>query len=882
MSSLLHLLWSRLRSLVRKDRLDRQFDEELTTHLELLIDEGRRRGLSAADARREALLKLGAPAALREQHRDARGLPVVDALVQDSKYGVRMMWKSPVFTGVVTLTLALGIGANTALFSLVDNLLLRSLPVRDPDQLVQVNVIPVMPGGFKKGVNAFDGRVFDAVRAHDRTFADVVGFIRLDRPTVAVGGGTEVSRSVEVTSPNFFSGLGVAPVIGRTPESSDHAVAVISSRWWRARFDGRKDVLGQALTVNGQPYSIIGVAPSRFYGFQIEDAADIWISSPPSAPDLMMIARLQPGVTAAQAQGAMHAYFRQYILDRFSGAFPPDQPVETEMLPAGKGLSQLRVQYQGALLALMALVTIVLFTTCTNVGNLLMLRNAARRRELTVRAALGAGRLRLILQYLVESTLLAVVGCAIGLAFAAWGVSVILSMLPLPGIPDSLAFHVDARILGFAAAVSILSALLFGLAPAWRATDVDLAAALRSSQGATAPRHARRLGQTLVVCQVGLSVLLLVGAGLFVQTLRNLSLLDIGFSTDRLLQVSIDTRFAGYGRRSQFSDDERENREGEVGAVLRLLRERIGALPGVRSVTASRNWLMRGENSRMSVQIPGFDAGPDAVWSAVTVGPDFFETMGIPVVRGRTFTAADVRHRGRYVINEAFARRYFPNDDPLVRAPDIVGIARDVRVFGPRSEAAPLMYEGMLMEPDRVNALQVRTAGDPATMASAIREAVQSVNPKLFVGIMTMREEIDRAIARERMVAAISAFFSLLGLLLASIGIFGVASYAVAQRTKELAIRRALGAGRWSVIRESLRETSFVFVLGLATGTMAAVILVRLTASVIADLLFGLTATDAANIAGAVAVMVAVALAACLLPAHRATRIDPLAGIREE
>jgi predicted permease len=881
MTSFIRLLSSRLRSFVRKGRLDRDFDDELATHLELLMDEARRRGLSESEARREALLKLGHPVSLREQHRDARGLPLVDALVQDSKYAVRMLWKSPLFTGVVTLTLALGIGANTALFSLVDNLLLRSLPVRDPDQLVQVNVIPIVPGGFKKGMNAFDRTVFDAVRAHDRTFADAVGFMRLDRPTVAIDGETELSHNVEQTSANYFSGLGVAPIIGRTPVSSDNAVAVISARCWRARFGSREDVLGRTLTVNGQPYPIIGVAPSRFYGFLIEDAADIWISGP-VVGDLMMIARLKPGVTAAHAQDAMHAYFRQFLLDRFQGAFPSDQRVETEFLPASKGLSPLRVQYRGALLALMALVTIVLLTTCTNVGNLLMLRNTARRRELTVRAALGAGRSRLVLQYLIESALLAALGCAIGLGFAAWGVSVILTMLPLRAIPDSLAFHADARILGFAAGVSILGTLLFGLAPAWRATDVDLAGALKSSQGATPPKHARRLGRVLVACQVGLSVMLLVGAGLFVQTLRNLSQLDIGFGTDSLLQVSIDTRFAGYGRRPQSSDAEAEPREGEVGRVLQLLRERVGAVSGVRSVTATRNWLMRGENSRMAVQLPGFNRRGDQMWSAVTVGPEFFETMGIPVVRGRTFTAADFKHRGRYVINEAFARHYFPNEDPLLRVPAIIGIVRDVRVFGPRSEVAPLMYELLPLEPDRVNALQVRTAGDPGTVASAIREAVRSVNPRLFVDIRTIGEEIERGIARERMVATISAFFSLLGLLLASIGIFGVASYAVAQRTKELAIRRALGAGRWSVIRESLRETSVVFALGLAAGTMAAVVLVRLTASVIADLLFGLTATNAANIAGAVGVMVAVALAACLLPAHRATRIDPLAGIREE
>jgi predicted permease len=578
----------------------------------------------------------------------------------------------------------------------------------------------------------------------------------------------------------------------------------------------------------------------------------------------------------------MHAYFRQYILQRFRDAFPPDQAVETELVPAGKGLSQLRGQYQGALLSLMALVTIVLFTTCTNVGNLLTLRSTARRRELTVRAALGAGRSRLVLQHLVESSLLAVLGCVLGLAFAGWGVSIILSMLPLPAIPQSLAFHLDARILTFAAAVSLLSALLFGLAPAWRATDVDLSGSLRTSQTTTPAKSARRLGRVLVACQVGLSVLLLVGAGLFVQTLRNLSRLDLGFRTDHLLQVSIDTRFAGYGARNQSGGDEPADREGEVGAVYRLLRERISEIGGVQSVSGARNALMRRSLSRMAIRLPGLDRSRGDNWDSAEVGPDFFETMGIPVVRGRTFNAADFQRRGVYVVNETFARQFYPGEDILTRSPAIIGVVPDVRIFDVRSEVRPMMYEMSRPEPDRVNSLLVRVVGDPDAIAPAIRQAVVGVNPRLFVGIRTMQDDVERDIARERMVATISAFFSVLGLLLASIGIFGVASYSVAQRTKELAIRRALGAGRWSVIRESLREASMVFALGLVAGTLAAVALVRLTASAIADLLYGLTATDTANVAVAVAVMITVALAACVLPAHRATTIDPLSGLREE
>ena len=867
MTSWLRLIWSRLQSLLTRDRLEREFDEELTTHLELLTDEFRRRGLSAADARRQALLKLGRPDRLREVHREQRGLPAFDILAQDVRYAVRMLRKSPAFTIVVTLSLALGIGANTALFSLVDSLLLRSLPVRTPDRIVQIQVVPILPGGFRKPFPVFEPSVFDAVRAQGQVVSEVVGFLRLDRPTIAVDGAAEPARDVDRISTNFFRDLGVTPVIGRAPAPSDDAVAVISDRWWRARFDGNTGVLGRTVSIDGQTFSIIGVAPPRFHGFMVESSADIWISSPAATRDMMMIARLAPDVTAARAQGALHGLIRPFLQNRL----PPDIEMETELVPAGQGLSQLRSQYRGALLALMVLVTLVLLTTCTNVGNLLMVRNAARNRELTVRAALGAGRSRLILQYLVESTLLAAIGCALGLVLARWGVSIVVSMLPLPAIPESLMFHVDARVLGFAAGVSLLSALLFGLAPAWRATEVDATACLRSSQGSTAPRNVRRLGRVLVACQVGLSVVLLVGAGLFVQTLRNLSRQDVGFNPDRLLQVSIDTRFAGYGK-------------GQVGDVYRLLLERVAAVPGVQSVTGVRNPILRHSLSKMAVRLPGVEFGQGEMWDGADVGPAFFETMAIPVLRGRTFTAADFAgdQRGLFVVNESWVKRYFPNDDPVARQIGIIGVVKDVKIDGVRTEARPTMFAMAMKEPDRVNSLQVRTASEPEAIVPAIREAIQRINPKLLVGIRTMHEDIDRDIAKERMVAALSAFFSFLGLLLASIGIFGVASYTVAQRTKELAIRRALGADRWSVIRESLRETMVVFGLGLAAGTLAAVAAARFTASVIADLLFGLTATDAANIALAVAVMVTVALAACVLPAHRATTIDPLAGLREE
>jgi predicted permease len=886
-SGWLHTVVSRCRAVLRRRQLDREFDEELTTHLELLVDEGRRRGLSPDQARRDALLKLGRPVALREAHREQRGMQVLDVLAQDLRYAIRMLRKSPAFTAIVTLSLALGIGANTALFSLVDNLLVRSLPVRDPDRLVQLQVVPTRASRTGKPIaSLFPRKVFDAVRAQDRIFADVVGFLRLeDRPGITLDGAAEPEREVEYVSENFFTGLGVSPIAGRSPGAADHNVAVISARWWRARFGGRGDAIGRTLRIAGKTYAIIGVAPPRFHGFNVDHSADIWIY--PAAADLDMVALLQAGVAPAQAEAAVDDLLRQVVLEQQPRLAPEN--MKTEALAVGQGLSRLRGQYKTALLALMALVAVVLLTTCTNVGSLLMLRNAARRRELSVRTALGAGRSRLMVQSLVESALVAAAGCIAGLFLARWGISMVLSMLPLPEPPGGLAFVADARVVGFAVAVSVLSVLLFGLGPAWRATDVDLTRALRSGQSATAPKRTRRLSRGLIACQVALSVPLLVGAGLFAQTLRNLSHLDIGFSADRLLQVRIDARVAGY-------------KEEQSGALFRLLLERVSAIPGVRSTATVGTPLMQGTSTSMAVPLPGLVPPNDEMWDAVGVGPQFFETMGIEVVRGRTFTAADfkrdfvpapasgsaspeliafLRRNGPFIINEAFARRYYPNADPLMPTSPVVGIVRDAKLFGVGTQLGPLMFLAS-RQPHRISAIVVRTARDTQETAAALREVIQGVHPRLFVRIDTVGEAMNRNIAKERIVAAISAFFGLIGLLLVSIGIFGVASSAVAQRTNELGIRMALGADRWSVVRESLRDTMTVVCAGLVAGIAVAMVVVRVTASFIANLLFGLTATDTASMVWAVLLMVAVSVAACILPARRATRIDPLTAIRHE
>ena len=867
----LRTLWSRGVEMLHRRRLEREFAEELATHLELLVDEGVRSGLPPDEARRAAILTLGRPQSLREIHREQRGLPMLDVLAQDLRYAVRTLWKSRMLTGVAVLSLALGIGANAALFSLIDSLLLRSLPVRDPDRLVQVE--QVMAGlGIRKKSPFLAPPVFDAAHEQTPLFSEIVGFAPLERPLVTIDGADEPPRTVEEVSVNYFRDLGVPPAIGRYAGTADGPAAIISDRLWRTRFNAAQDVVGRAIAVGGRPYTIAGVAPARFHGLSIEDAADVWISSPERRP-LRMIARLAPGVSAGQAQARMHALIRQ-VAQEHPRLFPWDERLLTEVTPAGRGLSNLRAQYERPLAALGVLVALLLLITCANVGGLLVVRNAARRRELSVRAALGASRARLAVQSLVESAVLAALGGCAGLLVAGWGVSIILSMLPYPEPPPALLFHADARVLAFVAAISIASALFFGLVPTMRAGHVDLATALRTSQGTTPLARTRRTGRVLVACQVALSVLLIVAAGLFVQTLRNLARFDVGFDPHGVVQFWLDTRGAGY-------------RQGQVGPLYRLLLERAAAIPGVAAVTAIRNPVMTGGGSRGRCEIPGYPLAEEEGWNVADVGPAFFETMGIRLLRGRTFTAADFAQNRRVAVaSDAFARRYFAGQDPVGRVVcrdvEIIGVVADARLAAVREDMAPMLYSRLPEDPDRVSGLEARVAGDPAAVMAAIRQAIRTVNPRLLLDAKPITRQIELSLARERMVASISAFFGVLALLLAGVGMFGVASYAVAQRTAELGIRMALGAGRWRVVWDAMRETMLVFAAGLAAGIAAAVVAVRVTTSALSSLLFELAPTDAANFAAAVLVMTAVALAACALPARRATRIDPLAAIRCE
>jgi predicted permease len=785
-------------------------------------------------------------------------------------YGLRTLLRRPGVTLVAVISLACGIGANTALFSLVNHLLLQALPVKDPEELVLVQRV-VEIGGARTKLLGFSADHLEVVARNTTAFSNVLAFSNLDRPIVKIAGVTEPPLAVQQVSDGFFRTLGTPMLIGAS--DSNAPSAVISYRFWQTRFGGNVNVLGRILAINSDSYSIIGIAPPRFLGLELENSPDIWFESKTPAASYEMVGRLKTNVSMENARTSLESLFHHIDRQETGGS-----RLQVRVSPAGRGLSSMRGQYGRPLLALMVLLSLVLMIMCINIGTLLMVRNSARSIELAVRVCLGARRSRLITQLLVENAILTAVGSALAVLVARGCVSGILSMLP--SAPFALEFRVDWRTLAFLAAISLFSTLLFALPPAWRATKLDVAAALKAGSGSSLGYDARRLARVLVIGQVSLSILLLAGAGLFLRTLRNLDRVDPGFDSGNLLQVSVDTESSGY-------------LQAQVGEVYGLLIERLTAIPGVRSASGSRNAIMH---------------GPLSGWrdvEQVEVGPQFFEAMRIPLQRGRFFTAEDYTAGFRSfpipgggvvdlpmvaVISESLAKQLFsggdaighPLPDPLRQHPMIVGVVKDARFSGLRDDPRPPIYVPFAKNPDRFNAIEVRTVGDPSTVARAVQDEIRRINPRLLLGVKTMREEMDTSILRERMVAAISGFFGTLALVLACVGLFGLASYTVAQRTSELGIRIALGASRWTIIREALGNTLLLLGVGLVVGVMMAIGGTRLAAGAMSELLFGLTATDSLNIAFAVLIMIGVATLACLVPAYRAATVDPLTAIRYE
>jgi len=819
----------------------------------------------------------------------------MQTLLQDLRYGARMLLKKPGFTAVAVLTLALGIGANTAIFSLIDAVLLKTLPVKDPEQLVALT--SVTGAGERK--YSFSYPTFHDLRERNQVFAEIFAYDGLALHLSESGQTERVSG--QLVSGNFFSGLGVKPLLGRVFSAEDdkspgaHLVAILGHNLWRRRFASDPNVVGKTIHLNSYPFTVIGVAPPGFFGVEVGASPDVWVSMM-MQPQLSngndrlrmrnnfgieIMARLKPGVSEQQAQVATDLLSQQ-INSEAPGISPGLRNFllkqHVELLPAGKGLSSLRTQFKRPLLILMGMVGLVLLIACANVANLLLARAAARQKEIAVRLALGASRFRLSRQLLTESLLLSLFGALFGLLFAFWATDLLVNLVARPRF--TLELQPDLRVLGFNLGVAVLTGILFGLAPAIQATRPDLTSALKSEIPALAGAGRRfELRNILVVAQVALSLMLLVGAGLFVRTLQNLKGLGLGFRADKVLLLSMNPGLNGY-------------KPDQASNFYAQLLERVKALPGVQSASMTDMPLLGGAWVT-GVSIEGYQSRPgqDTSVTAKKVEPVFFETMGIPLLLGRDFTASDGPGAPKVaIINETLARSFWGSENPIGKRigvesakPDseIIGVIKDTKYRYLKEQIPRTVYVPLAQTEVRAweRVLHVRTTGEPKDLIAAIRNEARALDKDLpLYNVKTFTELTAEGILQERVVATLSSFFGLLALLLASIGLYGVMAYAVERRTREIGIRLALGAQTSKALKLVIGRGMALVAIGLVVGLAGALALTRF----IAGQLYGVGAADPATFVAISLLLTAVALVACYLPARRAMKVDPMVALRCE
>jgi predicted permease len=830
----------------------------------------------------------------------------MNGLSRDIRHAIRSLRQAPGFVLIVVLTLGLGIGANTAIFSLMDQVLLRPLPVHDPSALVLLDG----PGAFQgRTVNlaTFSYPMYVDFRDRNEVFSGVLA--RFPLSTTVVWRGASERANGELVSGNYFDVLGVPPALGRVLNAADdrvpgaHPVAVLSYGYWQRRFGGDPLVLNQTITVNGHPLTIVGVSARGFAGVQVGQAADVMLplmmkaQMTPTWNDLdnrrsrwvTVMARLKPGVSRTAAEAAMNVIYRQ-INEQEVKDIPNNSEnfrkrfvsKHLDVLPGHRGLSDLRREFSTPLIVLMSMVGVVLLIACANVANLLLARTTARQKEIALRLALGAGRGRIIRQQLVESGLLALAGTVVGLLLAWWTGGLLLAALPGDPAARNLSAEPDLRITGFAIGTGVLTALLFGIVPAIQATRAGVIGALKEESGSVAggSRQAR-LRRVLVIGQVALSMLLLAGAGLFARSLYNLKWLDPGFRVDDLFVFSIDPSLSGY-------------EGGRLTSLYRRMQEELVAVPGVRSVSMSEVGTLAGDNWSQTVRVDGYEAkeGEDLNPSVDGIGPRYFETMGIPLVSGREFTERDVIGAPKVaIINETMAKYFYGSSNPIGRRfgfgrgkptdIEIVGIAKDVRSVELRDQPPRYVYIPYAQD-DSVTQLTyyVRAARDDGgAIAAGIRQSVRRLDPNLPIfNMKTMAVQIDESLFVERMVAVLSVAFGALATLLAAIGLYGVMSYAVTRRTREIGIRMALGAERGRVLWLVLREVAAMALAGIAGGLAAALWVTRQVQSQ----LYGLSPNDPLTLGIAMGLLATVAIASGYIPARRATTIDPMIALKQQ
>jgi len=834
----------------------------------------------------------------------------MQTLWQDLRYGARMLLKKPGFTLIAILTLALGIGANTAIFSVTDKLLLRPLPVKDPQRLALISAESINPKFLN---NIFSYLDYVDYRDQNEVFSDLFAFT--PAKDVKLGAGEQSDKmNVELVSGNYFDTLGVAAARGRVIRDEDnrtegaHPVAVISHSCWRRRFGGQPGVVGQTMLLNGASYTIIGVAPAGFAGMMLETPAEAWapfmmrrqlLSATTSNFErklfwLKLMGRLKPGVAMAQAQISFDLTARRIFE---SNTAPSDRKLpfnEKRMLlePGGQGISFLRRSMGETLKLLLGVVGLLLALACANVANLSLARASWRRKEIAMRLALGASRFRIIRQMLTESLLLACLGAGAGLMLAPWLYELLLAFEPSFVIERStLQGSLDARVLGFTTLTTVLSGLLFGLVPAWQSARTNLIPRLKDAE-AGSERRSRRWNarSALVVTQVALALVMLAGAGLLVRSLQHLFAIDPGFRADNLLVVPLDLPRAAYaGAKDEAGKRAVDETNNQYFAQV---AERVKALPGVESATTA--WITPFSDSiaKSSVVIEGGRPEPGEIIAIDDnkVGPGYHKLMGIPLVQGRGFTERDNANAPRVVIiNEAMARAYFPNQNPLGKRfslgqgmpwMEIIGVTRDHRLHSLTETPIPHFDLPALQRPYGAFArLVVRVKRDPLAALPAARKEALALNPQVKIDApTTLYDEVKNSIAAARMASTLTSLFGLTALLLAGVGLYGVMSYSVSRRTREIGVRMALGAGRGDVLRLMLKQGLLLAGLGLALGSVAAFSLTRF----IRTLLYGVGATDPLTFVVVAFLLASVALLACWIPARRATKVDPMVALRCE
>jgi predicted permease len=892
---------------------DADLEQELRSDLELEEEEQRERGIPPEEARNAARRALGNTTLIREQVHEASGWATLEHLSQDIRYGIRQLRRSPGFTVAAVLILALGIGAVTAVFSLIDAALLRMLPVENPERLVEFkNVDPHFPVN-----DAFSYPAYKAFRKQRQVLAGAFAFRKLNRVNVEADGRSGPADGLLVSG-DYFTVLGVEAARGRTILPIDESVAgqspvaVIGYDYWRTRFALDPGIVGKHVLINNIPFTIIGVTKPEFFGVQAGEKVDVSVpltmigSVFPGFADtggsadalkapfrnwLHVMGRLEDGVSRQRATASLEPVFAQSMRDAVASlaGMPFDSPaVRQEFLlcrlqlePGSQGLAALRQQFSKPLWIVMTIVGLLLLITCANVANLLLARAKAREKEVALRLALGVGKGRLILQFLTESILLGLGGGLMGVGLAYWGNSVLLALIARGRNPVRLSSHPDLRVLGFALGVSLLTALVFGTIPAWRLADIDPTRGLAQNTRHFAGSTTRfSLGKSLVVLQVAISLVLVIGAGLLTRTLANLRNFYPGFDRDNMLLFSVDPTVIGYK---------------DVVPLYERVLSRVRAVPGVRMASLSVHGPLSTNVSTTTVRVQGTASGQKEDLASINiepVGPNYFATMEIALLRGRDFSWSDRSGTTKVaIVSQSMARHYFGDADPIGRFVSIpgfvgdsswiqiVGEARDVKVHDLRESDSLILYLPLFQLPEGSATFELRTAFDPLYVQSAALDAVKAIDSRLPVdSVKTLDVQLNDSLVQERLVGSLSGLFAFLALLLTCVGLYGLMTYTVNRRTGEIGIRMALGAERGRIARMILRETLMLVISGLAIGLPGAVF----ASNLIRSQLFGLKPWDPITFLAACVVLAAVAITASYMPARRASSVDPMQALRTE